>query len=155
MGRYAENTQVPSDRSRADIERTLGRYGAAGFMYGWQGDRAVIAFELEGRRIRFDLPMPDRRSTEFTRTDTGRERSPAQAEKAHEQAVRQRWRALHLVIKAKLEAVDSGITEFDEEFLAHIVLPSGDTVGRWMLPQVARSYESGQMPALLPAPGGE
>lgn len=155
MSRYAENTQVPSDRSRAEIERTLGRYGASGFMYGWQEGYAVVAFEMMGRRIRFDLPMPDRQSTQFTQTETGRERSAAQAEKAYEQAVRQGWRALHLVIKAKLEAVESGITEFEEEFLAHIVLPDGQTVGRWMLPQVQEAYESGKMPALLPAPKGK
>lgn len=153
MARYAESTQVPSDKSRAEIERTLGRYGASGFMYGWQQGYAVVAFEMHGRRIRFDLPMPDRQSREFTKTETGRERSAAQADKAYEQAVRQRWRALHLVIKAKLEAVESGITEFQEEFLAHIVLPNGHTVGRWMLPQVDKAYETGDMPALLPAPG--
>lgn len=67
-------------------------------------------------------------------------------------AERQRWRALALVIKAKLEAVEAGITEFEEEFLAHIVLPNGGTVGQFMLPQVATAYETGQMPPLLPAP---
>jgi hypothetical protein len=34
MARYASNTDVPSDRSRAEIERTLVRYGADEFMYG-------------------------------------------------------------------------------------------------------------------------
>ena len=153
MSRYAENTSVSSERSRAEIEQTVSRYGASGFMYGWDGGTAVMAFQMHGRRIRFDLSMPDRSSRDFTQTETGRERSPAQAIKAWEQACRQRWRALALVIKAKLEAVESGITEFEEEFLAHIVLPNGNTVGRWMLPQVESAYQSGDMPSLLPAPG--
>ena len=34
-----------------------------------------------------------------------------------EQACRQRWRALALVIKAKLEAIDAEISTFEEEFL--------------------------------------
>ncbi|WP_198651245.1 hypothetical protein [Salinicola sp. CPA57] len=72
---------------------------------------------------------------------------------AWEQACRQRWRALALVIKAKLEAVESGITMFEEEFLAHIVLPNGGTVGGWMLPQIKKSYDSGSMPPLLAKPG--
>ncbi|MDW5376796.1 hypothetical protein R6258_07665 [Halomonas sp. HP20-15] len=152
MARYAENTSVSSERSRAEIEQTLARYGADGFMYGWDAGTAVLAFRMRGRRIRFDLAMPDRNDEAFTLTDTGRERAPAQAAKAWEQACRQRWRALALVIKDKLEAVESGITMFEEEFLAHIVLPGGDTVGRWMLPQVERSYQSGQMPPLLPGP---
>ena len=153
MTRYAEKTSVASGRSRAEIEKTLSRYGASGFMYGWQEDTAVVAFEMQARRVRFDLPMPDRRDPEFTRTPTGRSRSRTQSEAAYDQAVRQRWRALALVIKAKLEAVESGITEFEEEFLAHIVLPGGQTVGHWMLPQVAHAYETGKMPQLLPGPG--
>jgi hypothetical protein len=32
------------------------------------------------------------------------------------------------VIKTKLEAVESGITEFEAEFYAHTVLPGGQTV---------------------------
>lgn len=31
---YAENTSVSSEKSRAEIERTLQKYGADQFMYG-------------------------------------------------------------------------------------------------------------------------
>lgn len=153
MPRYAENTAVGSDKSRAEIERTLARYGADGFMYGWSGDCAQVAFEANGRRIKFVLPLPDRNSRDFTHTPArGTRRSPTQIEAEYEKAVRQRWRALALVIKAKLEAVEAGITEFDEEFMAHIVLPNGSTVGEFMTPQIEHAYQSGKMPALLPGP---
>jgi len=36
VSRYAEGTSVPADRSRAEIERTLTRYGADQFAYGWR-----------------------------------------------------------------------------------------------------------------------
>lgn len=148
--RYAERTEVPSDRSRAEIEKTLRRYGASAFAYGWQGREAQVMFEMADRRIRFALPMPDPADTEFTRTETGRDRSPAAAEKAYEQAVRQRWRALALVIKAKLEAVEAQISTVEDEFLSHIVLPDGSTVGDWAAPQLALAYERSEMPSLLP-----
>ena len=155
MPRYAEGTKVNSYRSREEIERTLIRYGATGFMYGTQGDRATVAFEMDERRVQFILPMPDRTDREFTHTPSrGQVRTQDQQDKAYEQAVMQRWRALALVIKAKLEAVDAGITEFESEFMAHIVLPNGQTVGNWMRPQIERAYETGSMPPLLPAPGG-
>ena len=64
--------------------------------------------------------------------------------------MRQRWRALALVIKAKLEAVEADITTLEAEFLAHIALPSGATVGEWVGPQLDAVYGSGEMPALLP-----
>lgn len=44
MTRYAETTTVTSDASRGEIERTLTRYGADGFMYGWDQSRAVLGF---------------------------------------------------------------------------------------------------------------
>ncbi len=153
MTRFAEHTNVPSDRSRAEIEKTLARYGADQFMYGWKENDALVAFRAHNRHIKFVLPLPDRHDEAFTHTPNRKtERSPAQAEAAYEQAVKQRWRALALVIKAKLEAVETGITEFEDEFMAHIVLPSGETVGQWMRPQIASAYDSGDMPPLLPGP---
>ncbi len=150
MPTYAADTDVTPDRSRAEIERTLQRYGATGFLYGWKGEQAVLGFEMNGRQLRFTMALPDRQAREFQKTPTGKQRTSNAAQEAYEQATRQRWRALALVIKAKLEAVESGIATFEEEFLAHITLPSGQTVGQWMIPQVEQAYLTGQMPALLP-----
>ena len=147
---YAEKTSVSTEKSRADIERTLQRYGADQFMYGYDQNRAVVGFRMAGRQIRFLLPMPDKNSSEFTKTSTGRERKESQAYASWEQACRQKWRALFLVIKAKLEAVESGISIFDDEFMANIVLPDGRTVSDFMLPQVEAAYENGEMPMMLP-----
>lgn len=161
-GRYAEKTEVPSDRSRAEIERTLTRYGASAFSYGWQGAAAAIMFEVTTkrgvRRIRFVLQMPDRNSREFTHTkhDYPRRRSATAAQEAFDTACRQRWRALALVIKAKLEAIAANIAEFESEFLSYVVLPSNETVGEWLAPQLERALDEGTLPPMLPAgPGRE
>jgi hypothetical protein len=154
VSRYAETTQVSSDRSRAEIERTLRRYGATAFAYGWDSEAATLMFEIADRRVMFRLPMPDRNDRRFTHTPAkGQRRDATATEHAYEQAVRQRWRALALVIKAKLEAVAAGITTVEQEFLAHIVMPDGRTVGQHTMPAIATAYASGQMPQLLP--GGE
>lgn len=153
---YAENTSVPVEKSRAEIERILQRYGADAFMYGWNDSGAAIQFRANERHVRFVLPLPDRDDPEFTRHSRGRRTTDA-ALKAWEQACRQRWRALALVVKAKLEAVETGITEFEDEFMAHIVLPGGETVGEWLRPQIAAAYERNEMPTelrlALPAAG--
>jgi len=151
MTHYAAKTTVASDRSRAEIERILERYGASSFMYGWQRERAIVAFEMHDRRIRFELPMPNREDRAFTRTPTSLVRTEKARQEAYEQAVQQRWRALALVIKAKLEAVESHISSFEQEFMANIVLPSGETVGESILPQVEIAYKGGVLPSLLPA----
>jgi len=149
MGRYAASTEVSSSRSREEIERILERYGADQFMYGWQDDAAMVAFRMEGRQVRFVLPMPSKTERRFTHHSRGT-RTPDAALKEWEQAVRQRWRALALVIKAKLEAVESGISIFEDEFLANIVLPNNQLAGEWLRPQIASAYSSGAMPKLLP-----
>jgi hypothetical protein len=150
-GRYAEKTTVASEKTRADIERLLRSNGATAFQYGWDNSEAAVMFEIASRRILFRLPMPDRAERRFTHTPTrGERRAPAAVEEAYEQAVRQRWRALLLIIKAKLEAVASGVVTLETEFLAHIVLPDGRTVGDHTLPRIADAYETGEMPALMP-----
>lgn len=145
--RYAARTDVTSDRSRAEIERTLTRYGATAFSYGWQEGLAAIQFVRNGRRIRFVLPLPDRNDREFTHHSRG-PRTPAAAEAAWEQASRQRWRMLALVVKAKLEAVESGIVNFEDEFLPYTVLPSGRTVAEDIGPAVEQAYTDGRVTPL-------
>ena len=151
--KYAEATTVSVERSKAEIERTLERYGADQFLSGWDAGKstAMIGFTMLGRQVRFFIELPDKADDEFQLTETGRARAETSALKAWEQACRQRWRALALVIKAKLEAVESGITVFEDEFLAHIVLPNGSTVGDWARPQIEQAYETLEMPSLLPS----
>lgn len=156
MSRYAQKTTVPVERSRNEIEATLARYGAQQFMYGWDAGGALIAFVVEPspgqkRQVRFHLPLPSRDEKRFTHHSRGR-RTPEAAEREWEQACRQRWRSLLLVVKAKLEAVESGIATFEDEFLAYIMLPDGRTVGGWVTPQLDAAYDPdrGLMPASLP-----
>ncbi|MFQ5539024.1 MAG: hypothetical protein ACE5FB_01365, partial [Candidatus Binatia bacterium] len=66
MGRYASRTSVSSDKSRTEIERTLQRYGASGFGFWLEDDKALVQFTIDNLKIAFQLPMPDRKSEEFT-----------------------------------------------------------------------------------------
>jgi hypothetical protein len=124
--RYAHRTTVAVERSRAEIEKTVQRYKADQFgtALDIEGGRAMIQFRIKTWLVRFILPLPNR----------------------NEQDQRQRWRALALVIKAKLEAVESSITSFEEEFLPHIVTPDGRTFGEWAVPQLRVMKEQGQLP---------
>jgi hypothetical protein len=140
---------VPADRSRAEIARLLVRYGATGFMYAWEGESQVIAFKIYDRYIRIILPMPAPADFQLTE-ETRRRRSADAQQRAYDQAVRQRWRALVLIVKAKLEAIEAGISTIEREFLADIVLGNNQTVGQWLAPQIEQVYLSGKMPPLLP-----
>lgn len=154
MPTYASRTEVGSDKSRAEIERTLRRYGASAFAYGWEGNTATVMFVLNDRRIRFTLPLPDPNAKVFTHTPgRGTLRSTEARDREYEQAVRQRWRALALVIKAKLEAVEASISTVEDEFMAWTVLPNGRTVSEAMTPAIERAYATGEMPSMLAIEG--
>lgn len=149
---YAEATKVSTENSRMEIERTLRRYKADAFAYGHDGDIATVMFRMSGRMVKFILKLPDQKDEAFTcyyRGSVKYRRDDGPAEEKWEQACRQKWRALALVIKAKLEAVEAGITTVEDEFLAHTVLPDGSTVGDWARPQIDQVYLDGKMPPLL------
>lgn len=148
MGQYAKNTNVTSELSRLEIEKILIKYGAENFAYATASGQALIGFTMNGKQVKFLLPLP--KQEEFRLTPTGRLRTENSKYEAWEQACRSCWRSLKIVIQAKLEAVECGISVFEDEFMANIVLPSGQTVGDFMRPQIEQAYVSGSVPSMLP-----
>jgi hypothetical protein len=152
---YAQRTVVAPEKSRAEIESLLRKYGAIDFASGTydSGGRAIIGFKCQNRLLRFELRLPKQDEKRFVLIpgSSYRHRTALSALKAWDQEIRRLWRSMALVIKAKLEAVQSGITTFEHEFMAHIVMPDGKTVGEHVGPRIEEAYSTGRMPALLPA----
>jgi len=155
---YAESTTVPVEKSRAEIEKLLNKFDCTQFMVGSDTEQrqAMVQFKARNRIIRFVVKLPDPKDKKFTQDSryTWKARSASGQATAYQQAERQRWRALFLVIKAKLESVESEISTFEEEFMAHIVLPNDLTVGAVVQPLIDRAYENGIMPRGLLGPAG-
>jgi hypothetical protein len=127
---FADRTTVPIEKSRAEIEAMVRKYGATEFTSGWMESQAGIEFKADGRRVRFLLTLPDAAWARQHLMKTCKRPSYSRPEQIPAAKVapivdaehRRRWRCVLLAIKAKLEAVESGIATFDEEFLAHIVI---------------------------------
>lgn len=149
MGKYATTTEVPVEKSRLEIEKTLRKYGADSFAYAEEGRRVRLGFRMADRQFRFELSLVEQTAAEIELTPQGRVRSYTAQKAAMAQADRTAWRALALVIKAKLEAVDAGISTLEDEFLANLVLPDRQTVAEWIRPQVENAYRVGAMPSRL------
>ncbi len=148
MSTYAQNTSVPVEKSKMEIERLLQRYGASKFASYWDDECATILFEAHKRRIKFMLPLPSKE--EYKKTPEGRTRHNEDAiHAAWEQGCRSRWRALCLIVKAKLEAVQSGVSTFESEFGWNTVMPNGKTVGETVHPAIEAAYTNGKMPPML------
>jgi hypothetical protein len=123
---YATRTKVAVEDTKFHIERLVTKYGAKGFVAGWQGSQARVEFLVQGRHIRLIMVVPD-----------------------NAQAARSRWRALYLVVKAKLESVEAKISTFEQAFAADIVMPSGKTVWEEIREPIQLAYEGKPAPLLL------
>lgn len=148
-GLYAAGTQVPPERSQAEIAESLRRYGATSYVSGYEDNVAMIMFRKGDRTIRFllELPLPD--DAAFLFTPTRQRRKPDAVRAAYEAEIRRRWRALALAIKAKLEAVATGIASFEDEFLAYTVLPDNSTVGDRVRAEIDAAWRAGVAPPRL------
>lgn len=144
---YAKRTKVPVEQTRVEIERLVAGAGATAFAYASNSEKAQIQFELRERTIRFVLPLPNIRQARAAC------RGNQKPSNKLDQLVRERWRALKLTIKAKLESIDLKIEQFDEAFLSQIVDPtSGRTVYETINSQIGIAYSENPRPIGLPSP---
>lgn len=147
--RYASGTTVPVNRSRDELERLLDKVGADSVATMRDGTAAAVAFRLTGRNYVLRLPFPG--DEELVKDSAGRKRGAAAVVVARDQTIRERWRALVLLVKAKIVAIDTGITTPESEFLAHAMLPTGQTLGEHLSEHPEQLTTSGR----LMLPGGD
>lgn len=157
MAKFAEGTDVPVERTRAELERLLMQHKATSTAVFNSAHEAAVAFEMLDRRILFRLRLPPKDAKEFTHgrvnQSSGLKRlSENAAEARWEKACRQKWRALLLAIKAKLVSVQEGVESFEDAFMAHVVMPDGQTIADHVRPRIASAYKDGKMVPLLPPP---
>ena len=125
---YANRTRVPTEKTRLEIEQLVKKFGAKGFASGWHEGTARVQFFAHGRHVRF---------TVMTAGDT--------------REGREKWRALLLLVKAKLVAVDAKIATFEEAFVGDVVLPeTGKTVWESVREPLKLAYEQNRHIPLLP-----
>jgi hypothetical protein len=152
---YARGTHVSVSRSKAELEEILVKHGAGrnGILNDADRGRAIVMFTLSGRdyRVVVPLPFPSDFATKYVRGKAVEVKGEARV-KAWEQACRERWRAVVLVVRAKLELVALGASTIEREFLADLLLPSGARVHEELAAPVAEAYRT-QKPLLL-GPGG-
>lgn len=142
MGRYGKETTVTVDKSIAELMGVVRRYGAKDFGIFNNDGTAGVMFVLANLRIKMVVKMPMENETRVNKA--GATMGRTQASQAHEKAIRQRWRALVLMVKAKLEAVESGIETVEEAFMPYLMLPNGSTIGEVVLNQIG----NGTLPLL-------
>ena len=121
--RYAEGTTVDARKSQGEIAGILAVHGVTrqGWMQGPEGDE--LHFELKGHMFRFQIIRPTIAEIRKLYPNAYDPQAKLDAE------WRRRWRANVLLLKAKLEFIDSGDTTIERELLPYMLTSGGQTVG--------------------------
>lgn len=169
---YAADTIVSVEKTRAELDTLLKKHGALQRVTAEDdvAGVALVGFTMAGRQIRLRIPLPSSEqwpSPSEASWQTKKKKTPARwsywtkeqraawVKTQYDQACRSRWRGVLLIVKAKLEFIEYGLSTVEREFLADIALPNGKTVGDWLKPQLADAYAGGGMPPLLGAARGD
>lgn len=143
MRRYAENTQVPISRSRAEIDGILRGWGADAIQWSddFKHDKVMLRFLWTWQErqyvARFTIALPTAKDLSVNAVDgrTGRT-SERKLEALMADRGKQEHRILALWLKAAFNAVDSGIVTAEALFLAFFEGRDGQTVAEVALPRL-------------------
>ncbi|WP_374651188.1 hypothetical protein [Rhizorhabdus sp.] len=140
---YAANTDVPFERSISEIIVLLKKAGADQIAQIDTRQGFELRFTMADRMVRFRVLFPDAAAIQKM---CGPRQDPS---RVGEQWRRQRGRALLLVIKAKLESIESQVETFEQAFLANVVMADGATLYDRVKEPIALEYESGKPTMLM------
>lgn len=142
---YADTTHVSPERSQAEIQSTLRKYGATKFGVMEDENGAHVLFAFANLNIQMSVPLPNRADDEFVKDARGRTRPLDAQRKSYDQKVRAQWRALMLAIKSKLVSIETGVSTVEKEFMAWVVMPDGKTLGDYVMPHL-EDLKAGKTP---------
>lgn len=105
---YAKGTQVPINQSRDEIVGLIRRFGVNNLATGECAGRDFVMFDHKGQTYRFVVESQD---------DPGEQR--------------RRWRCVVMYIKSALVFVQEGQSDLESVFMAHRILPNGQSWGEF------------------------
>ena len=138
-----KNTKVNWVKSQTAIVKLLNSMGIYESRFTNLSDKFALEFRvMETKKIAFKIGIG--------KGITVRVVIPIKSleEKTREQELNRLHRVLFYHLKAKFIAIENGVSEFMEEFMAHLVIMdkqgNSTTIGQTLLPQYKKSIESGE-----------
>lgn len=132
------------------IDGLLKQLGAQGFMRGWDDqNNGLITFRMKGIDYKITVGLPKKADYGFTAN--GRKRTTNSQFEAWNDACKDTWREFYDLIHAKMLGIQRGITKFEWEFLAYVVMNNeGDVAGDSLVPQMEQAFRMGEFQILIP-----
>lgn len=142
-----ESTNVAVEKSQGEIRKLLMQFGASGFQFGegtgindepWAG----VSFQHEGHSVMMQAPLKSPTEAEYKALRAKAQRAISRTyqeieDEYMEQEHRRIWRVLYWSLKSRMIAVEEGVEEFEQAFLAHLVDPrTGITLWQHVQPAI-------------------
>ena len=142
-----ESTNVAVEKSQGNIRKLLSQFGAAEFQFGegtgadnekWAG----VSFRHGGHTVMMRAPVKPPTDSEYKALRAKAQRAHSRTyqeieDEYMEQEHRRIWRVLYWSLKARMVAVEEGVEEFEQAFLAHLVDPNtGITLWQHIQPAI-------------------
>ena len=134
------NTSVSWAKSQTELQKKLNELGIYNIRFTNMKDKFALEFIVEinegekPRAVRIIVPI----------------KNADKDERQREQELNTTHRILLSHLKAKFVAIHGGITEFEKEFMAHLVITdkqgNSTTMGEALLPEYQKTIESGENP---------
>lgn len=147
---YAAETVVSVEKTKAELDTLLSKHGARdyGVANNESAGVARVFFIVDARKYAIAVPLPTAPDSWW---NWSTQRRTEWIDKQQAQAMRTRWRAILLLVRAKLEIINMGGSTFEREFLADLVLPNGQTAHQTIAPYMAKLIADGYSgPLALP-----
>jgi len=142
MGAAYEDTSVSTDKSKAQIEKLLKKFNVKAIRFTGYPSYGILEFVREVADKQF---VPYR----LTVKPKVRDWSHNTASEL-DRAERQVWRVVYWWLKSKLEAIEFGLVEFEQDFLPYMMLTDGqgrtDTVDHIFFERLAGRIGSADDP---------
>lgn len=144
MKKSYQGTTVNWAKSQTQIVKLLNQFGIYETRFTNLEDKFVLEFRVsESKKIVLGIGLNKGITARIIVPFT-----PSTDQKKREKELSRLHRVLLYHIKAKFVAIESGVTEFMEEFMPHLVIldktGSSSTLGQMLLPQYKKSIESGE-----------
>lgn len=122
--RYAWMTTVPVEKSQAELMTLLGRHGVTDLATTHSAARgSAIRFRIGARwfEVAIGRPLWDEIQNDYQNTR-------GTVVENIEQEYRRRWRAQLMLLRMKLEFIETGESTVETEFMSSLLLESGRTL---------------------------
>lgn len=120
--RYAEGTKVSVEKSRAELTTILTKHGIErqAWMTGPEGDQLGFVYRGRSYRLQVNKPTYAEATSHLSYTTSGMNYV--------EKEWMRRWRALVLLLKAKIEFAEGDDDAFVREFMPFLLTAGGRTL---------------------------